>query len=124
MVDTKTGELENAAAFEFLLENSDAIEINTATSGNWIPRSGRIEVFDHDKAFNPWIEDIPKSTFETTSLPDKYTRGFISSLNKLTPEIIIENFSSLLTSLEIQALFIRRLIILKDVQLRNGPFID
>jgi len=103
----------------------DLISINIAKNDNWwsvLCRKASIMVFDHDKAFEPWVGRINK-IFGSTSLPKAYTVKFIKSLKALSPNKIHKLLDTILTPLEVEALIFRRAVIPKDFELRGGPLL-
>lgn len=103
----------DAEAFEFLVGNPDA------RAGNLhLDDSGNIQVFDHGRAWSPWL---PNSTPWTWHRPPlKYSRRFIEALRGLDRQTLQREFSDYLTELEIEGLLFRRQILLEDRELRGA----
>lgn len=114
--------LVDVIAFEFLVGNLDLHTGNFAYRGYGFLRSLLLEVFDHDHAFTIGpMAFLKDKWFGTTTLPFTYTENFINHLKRLTPEVIVLEFSPLLTPAEIDGVLFRRALILRDFELRNQP---
>jgi hypothetical protein len=117
----------DADAFSFLTGNKDV------HAGNFkIEKNGNISIFDFDtySSFSSslpefttqWVDLNPSSTgtYYTGSfvgdLPEGYTAEFINNLNNLTVEEIKSSLNEVLDPDQINALIIRRAVILKDAQ--------
>jgi hypothetical protein len=109
----------DTAAFEFLAGNGDV------SFFNFLIMDRQIIVYDHGNAFDTGIPyfttnaDHWGETIFGSHLPTRYTRTFVSNLNRLTPEILQEKYSRFLTDLEFASLLFRRAVILEDIRRRQ-----
>lgn len=111
----------DAWSFEFLIGNADVSDSNIATS-----EALSIEVFDHGHAFHLGVialsvrRDSPQNGMEQDfrDLPPRYTAKFVRALLALDREALDQTLAKLLFPEEIEAILLRRSLMLADIARR------